>query len=146
MKAIFEFDGEQGPSNGRNLSDKKETIGGYRLVAAKSGVAGADRFSQPVWVVFYQGRSSNASVVYCTIWVHGSGRYCAGHGQAGGWGYHKPSAAFQEALNSAGISLVDDNAARLHIDGAGDSKVEEAIRAIGVALGYSLDDLHVVKY
>lgn len=52
------------------------------------------------------GRSRNASTVYASIWVHANGHYLAGHGNAGGYGYHKESAAFQDAITSAGIQLV----------------------------------------
>jgi len=53
---------------------------------------------------FYMSRSSNASVVYCCLWLHGNNG-ASGKGNAGGWGYHKESAALQEAITSAGIEL-----------------------------------------
>ena len=53
--------------------------------------------------------------------------YCSGHGKAGGYGYHKESAALQEAIESAGIKL------RSPIDGAGDSAVRGAMEAINRA-------------
>lgn len=64
-----------------------------------------------------------------SVWVHGDGG-CAGHGTAGGYGYHRPSAALQEALMSAGIKLVEP------IDGAGDWAMESALLAIAEHLGY----------
>jgi hypothetical protein len=83
-----------------------------------------------ITVKFYMGRSSNASVVYCNIWL-GNDTHCAsGTGSAGGGGYHKKSAALQEAIDSAGIALSSP------IDGRGDSSMREAIKAIGKCLGY----------
>jgi hypothetical protein len=53
---------------------------------------------------FYMSRSAQASVVYCCLWLHGD-KGASGKGSTGGWGYHKESAALQEAINSAGIEL-----------------------------------------
>ena len=79
---------------------------------------------------FWMGRSNSASVVYCSIWIHGNGFECSGRGQAGGYGYHKPSAAFAAAVGSAGIQLAKP------VDGVGDSAVRDAIETIGQAMGY----------
>ena len=102
-------------------------------------------------------RSSAASVVYASIWVHGKAVYCAGYGSAGGYGYHKESAAFQDAISNAGIKLYGSaysstwnqaekreyNKAELsamakkecHIDGVGSSAMQSAFEAIARAAG-----------
>jgi hypothetical protein len=67
---------------------------------------------------------------YCCLWVRGAGAWNSGSGYAGGWGYHRPSAAMQNALTAAGITL--DEA----IDGRGESSMEAAIMAIAKHLGY----------
>jgi hypothetical protein len=59
-----------------------------------------------VTVRWYMGGSSSASTVYCCLWVHGKEYWISGKGQAGGYGYHKSSAALQDAITSAGINLV----------------------------------------
>lgn len=64
-----------------------------------------------------------------SVWVHGDGG-CAGHGTAGGYGYHRVSAAMQEALTSAGIKLA------VPIDSVGDQAMEDALLAIAAHLGY----------
>lgn len=64
-----------------------------------------------------------------SVWVHGDSG-CAGHGTAGGYGYHRPSAALQEALTSAGIKLAQP------IDGYGEQAMEDALLAIAEHLGY----------
>jgi hypothetical protein len=94
----------------------------------------------PVRATFYMGRSNNASVVYCYLWVENR---CSGNGQAGGYGYHKQSAALDAAIKSAGIKLTgspyDDEHhenRQCHIDGCGSDSMHRALVAITWALGY----------
>lgn len=71
---------------------------------------------------------------YACLWVHdssNSGISTSGTGWAGGYGYHRPSAAAQEAINNAGFVLSES------ISGVGDSAIERAVRAIAEHLGYS---------
>lgn len=68
---------------------------------------------------------------YACIWVHSSPVYVSGGGYAGGYGYHRPSAAAQVAINDAGIVLSEN------IAGVGDSAIENALLAIAEALGKS---------
>ena len=112
-------------SNARQ-PNKKELVRALSLVVVKKS-----EIQEVVTIRCYMGRSSSASVVYACIWVRvNGGRYTSGRGQAGGYGYHKISAAIGDAITSAGIKLDQD------IDGRGDSSVREAMEAIGVALGY----------
>lgn len=99
-------------------------------------------------VEWYMGRSKNSSVVYCNVWIPG---VCSGTGQAGGWGYHKESAAFADALKSAGVELYgspysrredaelteERRQERAHIGGCGSQSVDEALKAIALCLGYA---------
>lgn len=98
MKAIIK---SKEVSNGRNYGGEKEMISAYSIIGTIKG-----DLKKIVTVRSYMGRSRNASTVYCSIWVHGNGYYLAGHGSAGGYGYHKESAALQGAINSAGIQLI----------------------------------------
>ena len=77
--------------------------------------------------------------VYACIWVNDSrtGTHTSGGGNAGGYGYHKASAAAAEAFVDAGITLNSD------ISGAGSQSVIEALQATGRALGYS--DMKVIE-
>lgn len=68
------------------------------------------------------------SVCYACLWVRGKKGWCTGSGKAGGYGYHKPSAALGEAIDSAGIELSE------HISGRGDSAMREAVEAIAKAV------------
>lgn len=121
--------------NAQNLGDKKETIKQMVLIACKAG-----KFSEPVTVRWYMSRSGDgASPVYCSLWIHCSPYYVSGRGKAGGYGYHKASAAFQEACYSAGIELSQP------VDGRGDSSVRDALYAIGAALGFERKELHICE-
>lgn len=121
--------------NARNLGDKKETVKQAVLIAYKAG-----EFSEPVTVRWYMSRSGDgASPVNCSMWVHCSPYYVSGRGVAKGYGYHKASAAFQDACDSAGIELSQP------VDGRGNDMVREAILAIGAALGFERTELHICE-
>lgn len=79
---------------------------------------------------------------FACLWVHLAGNtktgnpfpngvYTQGSGRAGGYGYHRPSAAAQEAIYNAGFELSES------ISGVGDSAIEEALVAIAESLGLS---------
>ena len=110
--------------------DKKETVRTVYGVVSCQGVV-----KQAVKVEWYMGRSPKSSVVYCNIWVS---NVCAGTGKAGGCGYCKRSAAFSDALRSAGIKV--DEA----IAGRGMSVVGDAVKAISLTLYPSSDDCLVL--
>jgi hypothetical protein len=64
---------------------------------------------------------------YAAIWIAGEGDH-RGTGQAGGYGYHRPSVAASEAIRNAGIELDED------ISGVGDAAIRTALMAIAKAL------------
>ena len=122
MKAILPTTDHQ---NAKNYGGDKETISKHRVVVCtKTGPV------CPVDCRVYMGRSSSASKVYASIWVYSDAVSISGMGSAGGGGYHKESAAIDEAIKSAGIKLSKS------IHGVGDSAVREALTAITRALGY----------
>lgn len=151
MKAII----TKQVSNARNYANEKETVGKY-IVLDKTGKEFVD-------CRVYMGRSRQASTVYASIWVRGAGVCTSGRGSAGGYGYHKESAAIQDAIGSAGIELYGDvygadhrwnydqkrentpaeiakikrrmNKRRAYIDGAGDQAIRAALLAIAKAAG-----------
>ena len=121
--------------NAVNYGGKKETIRQMVLITHKDG-----EFKEPVVVRWYMSRSGDgASPVYCSLWVHSSPYHVSGRGRAGGCGYHKASAAFRDAYDSAGIELDKD------VYGLGDSLVKEAIFAIGEALGFDITEMHICE-
>ena len=109
--------------NGRNYGGEK--VNRLQLVVVHKG-----EILVPVDARFYMGRSANASVVYCSVWISKKGFYTSGRGSAGGYGYHKESAALDDALRSAGVTLDQS------ISGVGERAMEDALVAIGRALGY----------
>lgn len=117
----------QGKQNAKNLAGNKETVDRYLCIAKQKKAPDGD-FLTPVDARFYMGRSSNASVVYCSVWINCCGYMISGHGQAGGYGYDKTSAALGDALESAGVVL------NRSINGSGQTR--EALEAIAEALGY----------
>ena len=78
------------------------------------------------------------STVYCCIWINGKKHSASGSGKAGGYGYHKPSAALQTAIETAGFKLSED------INGRGDSAMYDAIESLAKTVT-GLRKLHIVK-
>lgn len=63
-----------------------------------------------------------------------------GSGTAGGYGYHRASAAAQYAITNAGIELSED------IGGRGDYAMEEAVHAIARAMwGEDIAHIYITK-
>lgn len=61
---------------------------------------------------------------YCCAWIHYPGYHASGSAWCGGGGYHKDSAAMQEALSLAGIQFADNFA------GVGENGETEALQAL----------------
>lgn len=134
-------------SNGKNYGGNKEMIDCWNVVGKYKG-----KIVNVATCRAYMGRSRNASVVYASIWVwtdphlseDGERVYfstsTSGTGSAGGWGYHKLSAAVGDAISSAGIELYgdvygrEDKKTRAYIGGVGDSAIHDALLAIGRAV------------
>lgn len=115
--------------NAKNLSGDKEISATYNAVAYDRT---RDIIKTYVTAHVYRSRSGDgASPRYASVWVYptASDSYTSGHGKATGYGYHKPSAAMQAAITSAGITLTES------IDGRGDGTIESALRAIAIAAG-----------
>lgn len=113
-------------SIGYNMNHKHRRNNGF-FKAYKLLVIG-EQIKEVVDVRFYQP----ASQVYCCIWINDSSKGIHGNGSgvAGGWGYDRPSEAFEKSLKSMGIDC-------RYVSGAGDSAVEDAIKEIGELMGYT---------
>lgn len=119
----------------------------------------ASHFYEQYTAVVFNGKSSYDAVTlriyltdakcYCCVWVADNCRwvkeardsyYRNGSGSAGGYGYHRASAAAQEAIYNAGIELDEE------IGGRGDSAIEDAVYSIASAMwngeGYHI---HITK-
>ncbi len=103
------------------------------LVHAWSAVVHhADGMAEPIVARWYRAQSGDGySPLRCSLWIKAPGVSISGRGKAGGGGYNKMSAAFDDACTSAGVLLRDN------VHGAGESAVREAMQAICRALGYT---------
>lgn len=108
---------------GKIGSNRKEKS----FFASMIGVAAVDGELRTIVDARFYGRST----IYCCVWISNSKTnfHVSGGGKAGGYGYHKMSAAFADALANAGIGNTG-------IDSVGDSAMESAIYAIMKELGY----------
>lgn len=121
--------------NGKNLHGDKPFTMAIVVVDRKTG-------HEPVKAVVWHAKNKMSN--YATVWAHGRlqgafARHVAGHGRAGGCGYHRPSAALSEAFHNAGIKLSED------IHGVGQQGMRDACIAVAVALGYKESNLVVVE-
>lgn len=132
--------------NARNLSSDKEQVNRIRIVAlnpkyqeyAKQDYYRAypDRLASQRFITvcdarFYMGRSSSASAVDCSVWIHGkNGEYRTGRGRATGYGYHKESAALEYALRAAGFEFFDS------WGGSGEQAMNTALLIVARKIGF----------
>lgn len=118
--------------------DNKELVSAYSLVVRLP----SGELREVVTVKCYMGHSASASVVYAVLWVRcADGHWTSGSGSAGGYGYHKESAAIASAISSAGIELKDlDRTDRpdrwFDFGGTGESHYPQVFDAIARAAGY----------
>jgi hypothetical protein len=81
---------------------------------------------------------------YCCVWLWPAGEvkkgliHASGSGKAGGYGYHRESAAVAYAFRSMGIELAED------IDGRGDTAITVAMTAIVRNL-FGVKNVHIHK-
>ena len=142
-EAILHDPASTGCPEALNYKPEKEQWRGMTLVHCGSTV---DRlqypqalWKEPVTVRWYMGRSKGASRVYCSLWVRTKNHSgWNGRGMAGGYGYDKFGGSFALAAKAAAIELCPAP--------AGSSCVRDSLKAIGVALGHKLSDLHIVEY
>lgn len=133
MKATIERQAQ----NAVNYGYKKELTRAMSVVALQ----GNGSPTEVITARWYMGRSSDASIVICSIWIHGASVYTSGSGKAGGGGYDKYSASFDSALTSAGVKLSEN------ISGVGTSAIERACEAIVRELGAgSPDNLLFIRH
>ena len=135
MKAIF--CGEE-KRNAKNMYGEKELVSSYIVIDKKTE-------KEVINCRVYMGRSSSSSQVYASIWISNNGLYTSGYGVAGGYGYHKESAAIDAAITSAGFELFGNVYARsnekpdfkkqCYIGGVGESAIDAALLAIAYATG-----------
>lgn len=102
---------------------KERYFGGEISVVA---LVRKNEFEQPITVKFYATRARN----YCCLWIRCKAVQVSGGGSAGGYGYHRASAAMDAAMRNAGIKPEYD------ISGRGRNAMLEAIKSMAKELGY----------
>jgi hypothetical protein len=118
--------------------DNKELVSAYSLVVRLP----SGELREVITVKCYMGHSTSASVVHAVLWVKcADNHWTSGSGHAGGYGYHKESAAISDAISSAGIELKDlDRTDRkdrwFDLSGTGTSYYPQVFEAIVRAAGY----------
>ena len=127
-------------SRGRNYGGDKEMTGACSVITLGPAGIFAGAMRETVVARIYRGRSAGASRVYATIWIRSGERYISGTGWAGGGGYHKASAALDEAIRACGITLSES------IDGRGDDGMRDACRAIALAARPDAIDSFIVTH
>jgi len=121
------------PTRGLNVSHRKEKNAFYSY-----SLIDLDRGSESAVIRLYY--STTGAVNYACLWVHrGEPFYASGSGKAGGYGYHRPSAAAHYAFKAAGIQLAEP------IDGRGDEAIRDAMRALGEYLGINRMMIHTAN-
>ena len=91
----------------------------------------SEGFKVPIYATWYMGKSAQAERVYCSVQIYRKDNtHHHGEAYAGGGGYCKQSAAFEAALNDAGIKLSRE------VSGVGMDAVREAMIAVADAVGY----------
>lgn len=113
-------------ANLERLYDGSRTVGKFRRekhFSKQISIVDPSTGAQTVVARFYEG----PTVTYACVWVHGGTSHGHGGGSAGGYGYHKESAALETAIANAGMSLENP------IGGRGESAMEEALLAIAQA-------------
>lgn len=84
---------------------------------------------------------STKTYIKCCMWISDSRNniWICGAGKAGGYGYHKGSVAYSDALSSMGIDNKD-------VSGVGNTAIEESLFMMAEKLGYNREFLHLVKF
>ena len=103
-----------------NVAKYRKEKGFYRQISMIDSRDGS-AIVQARW--YWPGRDG-ASTCYCCVWIHGDDSHGRGGGRAGGYGYHKESAALLAALNDAGAYVSED------IGGRGDQAMFEALEVL----------------
>lgn len=105
--------------DGINIKDRREDNYQESLLGV---VVDDGKLKVVVDLRIYGTKSKN----YACVWVHDNKHdiHCSGSGSAGGYGYHRPSAAASEAFAKAGIEFDSE------LSGRGDSVMEHAVYTI----------------
>lgn len=108
---------------------------GYRIMSVEPEKNSQHRLMTRVDLRIYHTKST----AFACLWIRGCDMDSQGSGRAGGYGYHRGSAAVDEAIRNTGFTLDQS------IGGVGDNAIREALHAIAECLGitdYGLVEIH----
>jgi hypothetical protein len=106
------------------ISSYRKEKGFYRQIAMVDSRDG----SVIVTARFYWPGRDGGGTCYACVWISGDSVWGRGGGKAGGYGYHKESAALEEALGRAGVKLSEG------IGGRGDQAMFTALESLARAM------------
>ncbi len=126
--------------DGKVSSNRKENhfTGEYAVLVDNKSLARDKKYYGEMSSIITARTYFTGSTAYACIWINcPKGEiYLCGGGKAGGYGYHKTSAALQAAINDTGIKLSES------ISGVGESAMENALKAIAKTLGFKKFHIH----
>lgn len=129
MQAIIKIPHAENISNKAfNARDTQALIHQYTVLGIIDG-----EIRPLVEARIYMSASRSAERMTAILWVHGA-NYACGSGYAGGYGYHKPSAAVEKAIEAAGFINSE------HIGGRGESALVDALKAVALAAWPDVDE------
>ena len=108
-------------SQALNARDKQALIHQITILAIVDGA-----IKELAECRLYMSNSRSSSRITSILWVNGD-NYACGSGHADGYGYHKPSAAVESAINAAGFELSE------HIGGCGEQAMTDGLKAVALA-------------
>ncbi|MDR0908712.1 MAG: hypothetical protein LBM77_03000 [Spirochaetaceae bacterium] len=109
-----------------SFREKKEIVYGFQYIDTETNTTVLD-------CRVYTSRKPYSCRVIAAVWLHDkkSQRYGSGVGSAGGYGYHKPSMAIENALHEIGVKPSH------RIGGVGYPACKEIFAEIMQELGYT---------
>ena len=133
------------PAKGHEAQQPKAPMcGAGSLIATRNG-----ELCEVITIrTYFNKKGSGMQPVRACVWIKPAkaGDWNSGRGSAGGYGYHKESAAIAEAVSSAGVSLFGalynyrnapvDLKKRVDFGGTGSSGYTDIFKAIARAAGY----------
>lgn len=134
---VTEFNNQEEPHIGK-VRDK-ELVHGFHVINLDGDKNDYKNLPELIDCRLYMGRSSSSSIVYCVIWIRIGGVWITCKGQAGGYGYHKGSAAVGDALHNAGFRFDEG------ISGVGNQAIKDALIAVCEYFGYNTERLYIVE-
>ena len=113
---VVKFEAQQKISMRDRKMEEAHVCHGWKALTIKNG---------KMWELVDLRIGCTDGAAYACVWVCTGSGYGVGSGRAGGYGYHRASAAAGAALHNAGVTLSED------INGRGDSAIWEAVQAVG---------------